>query len=101
MVNKAGPIATEPILEIGCGTGFQSLLLSECGDWLVSTDLPNFSTATHTVGIRDAKEMALRLNTSKVKHLGCSILNLPFKDGAFGCVFLQVFWSTFMIRTRP
>lgn len=87
VVNKAGPIATEPILEIGCGTGFQSLLLSECGDWLVSTDLPNFSTATHTVGIRDAKEMALRLNTSKVKHLGCSILNLPFKDGAFGCVF--------------
>ncbi len=87
VINKAGPIATEPILEIGCGTGFQSSLLSECCDWVISTDLPNFSTSTHTVGIRDAKEMALRLGASRVKHLGCSILNLPFKDGTFSCIF--------------
>lgn len=87
VVERAGLTGKELILEIGCGTGFQSLLLSECCDWLVSTDLPNFSKTTHTIGIRDAQEMALRLGASNVKHLGCSIVDLPFKDGAFDCVF--------------
>jgi len=87
ILSRSGFIEKGPVLEIGCGTGFQSLLLSACCDRIVSTDLPDFSGVTHTIGIKNAKEIALKCGIGSVKHLGCSVINLPFKDKSFGCVF--------------
>ena len=87
ILDSSGLAAKSPVLEIGCGTGFQSLLLSACCDRVIATDLPDFSGVTHTIGIKNAKEIALKCGINSVRHLGCSAINLPFKDKSFGCVF--------------
>ncbi len=77
----------ESLLEIGCGTGFQSALLASCCSRIISTDLLNFSKVTHTIGINSAREMTSRLGIDNIDHLSCSAVNLPFKEKSFGCVF--------------
>lgn len=87
IVDKSGLRGKEPFLEIGCGTGFQSSLLASCCNRIISTDLPDFSKVTHTIGIKSARDMASRLGIRNIDYLSCSAVNLPFREKSFGCVF--------------
>lgn len=75
------------ILEIGCGNGFYSALLSSyvkkiyCGD----LEIPNGDT--HTMGIYKARELINELNITNVNISSFSGRDLPFKDETFNLVF--------------
>ncbi len=74
-------------LEIGCGNGFQSALLSYNLRELVSTDLYEINPATHTVGMQKAHMLLKTLNINNVKLVSCDAENLPFADEHFDFVF--------------
>lgn len=76
------------VLEIGCGTGFQSALLATKCKNVIATDLPDFTTESHTIGIKNVKEMVTGLNMHNIQALGCTAEYLPFKDKSFNSVFL-------------
>lgn len=75
------------ILEIGCGNGFLSAILSKNADEVVSADLERPDARTHSVGISKAMELFNRLGIKKCRAVSCSCEDLPFEDGAFDLVF--------------
>lgn len=81
-VKKAGRI-----LEIGCGNGFVSALLSCLAGEVVATDLSEIDARTHSIGISKAEELLKRLGIKNVEVVSCDGERLPFKDGTFDMVF--------------
>jgi ubiquinone/menaquinone biosynthesis C-methylase UbiE len=75
------------ILEIGCGNGFVSALLSRFGDIVVSSDLMNSDLRTHTPGISKASDLFARMGVDNCRPVSCSAESLPFEDASFDIVF--------------
>lgn len=74
-------------LELGCGNGFQSMLLASRCRRLVVTDLLASNPHTHSVGLGKARALLARCRIENVALLGCTAEALPFPDGAFDFVF--------------
>jgi len=74
-------------LEIGCGSGFQSALLSGQVKELIATDMPSFNLRTHSLGIGVANELLAKLDVGNVRLVSCSGECLPFPDDTFDLIF--------------
>jgi SAM-dependent methyltransferase len=63
------------ILDLGCGNGLSSCMLSEYGHWVVGSDISSFflSSAAH-------------LQNDRLRYQACDVLDLPFTDGSFDVV---------------
>lgn len=75
------------VLEIGCGSGFNSALLSGLCGHLVATDLPYYDSHTHSLGITIAKDLLSNLGVKNTSVVSCTGEVLPFADGSFDLVF--------------
>ena len=74
IVNKhAKPGST--ILDLGCGNGLSSNMLSEYGHKVIGTDISSFFLAESKY-----------LQNSRLKYGVCDVLDLPFKDCVFDVV---------------
>jgi ubiquinone/menaquinone biosynthesis C-methylase UbiE len=74
-------------LEIGCGSGYNSALLSAGARKIIATDLPYYDARSHSLGISRARDLLAALAVKNVKVLSCSGESLPFPDGKFDFVF--------------
>lgn len=74
-------------LEIGCGNGFTSAMLSAVADKVVAFDLPGKAESSHSLGIDVAGELFARLGINNIDVVGGSAESLPFSDGSFDLVF--------------
>lgn len=81
-LNKTGEV-----LEVGCGNGFVSYLLSSISNKVVAADLCSRSSKTHTVGIDIANRFFDKLGVSNAHLCSCSVEGLPFKDNTFDVIF--------------
>ena len=75
------------ILELGCGIGYQSALLSNFANEVIATDLPDQDIDTHTPGMLMAQELHSKLNINNVKFVACSAESLPFPDNSIDMVY--------------
>ena len=75
------------ILEVGCGNGFVSAILSGYADEVVATDLLRRDTKTHSIGISKAEEFFDRMGIKNCRIVSCSAEKLPFGDRTFDLVF--------------
>jgi len=73
-VNKYAP-AKSKILDMGCGNGLSSLMLSEYGHWVVGSDISSFFLAD-----------SAHLQNDRLRYHVCDALALPFADGSFDAV---------------
>ncbi|MBU0605785.1 MAG: class I SAM-dependent methyltransferase [Candidatus Omnitrophica bacterium] len=77
------------ILEVGCGNGFTSYLLSKKAGRVEAFDLPRQDSASHSVGIRMAGRLAVRMRAGNMNVTGGSVTDMPYRDGSFDVVFSQ------------
>jgi SAM-dependent methyltransferase len=63
------------ILDLGCGSGLSSCMLSEYGYSVIGSDISAFFLAE-----------AARLQNDRLKYQACDVLDLPFADGSFDVV---------------
>jgi ubiquinone/menaquinone biosynthesis C-methylase UbiE len=77
------------ILEIGCGNGFTSALLSEDADMVVALDLPGKDPESHSIGIAAAGELIKKLSIINMTAIAASAEELPFRDKSFDVVFSE------------
>ncbi len=63
------------ILDLGCGNGLSSSMLSAYGHNVIGTDISSFFLAE-----------SVKLQNSKLKYCVCDVLDLPFKDSIFDVV---------------
>ncbi len=77
------------IVDIGCGNGFTSYLLSIKAGRVEAFDLPAKDPASHSVGINMAGKLAARMGAGNVSITGGSVTDMPYKDGSFEVVFSQ------------
>ena len=63
------------ILDLGCGNGLSSYMLSECGYKVIGSDISSFFLAE-----------AAHLQNDRLKYQACDVLDLPFADGSFDVV---------------
>jgi ubiquinone/menaquinone biosynthesis C-methylase UbiE len=77
------------ILEIGCGNGFSSALLSHIAQRVVATDLPYNSRLSHSFGIENASYLLKRLKVNNCHLIACDGQALPFIDKIFDIVFSE------------
>lgn len=75
------------VLDLGCGNGFISCLLSLISRKVTATDLYSPDSKTHTLGIDSAKALISKLGKTNISLLACSIEQIPFKDDTFDAVF--------------
>jgi len=75
------------ILEIGCGNGFISAILSRFADEVIAVDLSKSDAKTHSIGIVKTSELFEKLRINNCSSVSCSGEKLPFKDGTFDFVF--------------
>jgi len=75
------------VLELGCGIGFQSALLSTMSESVVATDLPDENMSTHSPGKIRLQSLLTGLGIENVSHEFCSAESLPFEDNSFDMVF--------------
>ena len=63
------------ILDMGCGNGLSSYMLSESGHWVIGSDISAFflSDSAH-------------LQNDRLRYQACDALDLPFADGSFDVV---------------
>lgn len=85
----SGCADVDSVLEIGCGNGFTSLLLSEKAKTVEAFDLPIKDPISHSMGIEVAGELIKRLSIKNVHVSGGSAETLPFKDGSFRLIFSE------------
>lgn len=74
-------------LELGCGNGFQSMLLASRCRRLFATDLLASNPHTHSVGLGKAQALLARCHIENVTLLSCAAEALPFPDAQFDFVF--------------
>lgn len=87
---------SENILEIGCGVGYVSVLLSSLTDKVYATDLPEADTGLHAVGLRRTNEFLARTDVTNVESHGVDAQNMPFEDESF-----DVIYSMFVMQHIP
>lgn len=75
------------ILEIGCGNGFVSAVLSKFCDTVISSDLMETDVKTHSPGISKASDFFKRMGIDNCRLVSCSAERLPFEDSSFDMVF--------------
>ena len=78
---------TEHVLEIGCGLGYCSALLSKISGSVVATDLAEESLLDHAIGLDRPKNFLQNLSVKNVQVLPASAEELPFPDNSFDLVF--------------
>ncbi len=75
------------MLELGCGNGFQSLLLASRCRHLVATDLFAPNPHSHSVGLDKAARLFERCKANNITLLSCAAEAMPFADEQFDIVF--------------
>lgn len=83
----AGLMTLGSVLEVGCGSGINSALLSKLAHRVIATDLPYYNGSTHTLGISVARELIGNIKADNVTLVSCSGEGLPFSDNTFDHVF--------------
>ncbi len=78
--------AVGKVLEVGCGNGFVSAILSGRAGEVVASDLMRADPGTHSVGILKAAELFERLGVNNCRVVSCSCEDLPFDSGKFDLV---------------
>lgn len=78
---------SKKVLEIGCGNGFISAILSCFAEEVVATDLSRFDMKTHSIGIKKTHQLFDCLGVRNCTSVSCSGEKLPFKDGTFDFIF--------------
>jgi SAM-dependent methyltransferase len=63
------------ILDLGCGNGLSSCMLSEYDHWVMGSDISSFFLAE-----------AVHIQKDNLKYQACDVLDLPFADGSFDIV---------------
>lgn len=81
--------SVDSILEIGCGNGFTTCLLSKKARHVKAFDLPVKDSSSHSVGIGMAESLVRRMDIRNMDVVGGSVADMPFKDGSFDIVFSQ------------
>ncbi len=89
ILNEVVPKRNGVFLEIGCGNGFQSALLSCFAGKLIASDLYHFDPKTHTMGMVLAKGLNRHLNRKNVEFVSCSANGLPFKPNSFDFILIN------------
>lgn len=74
-------------LDMGCGNGFTSCLISSRAEKVIASDLYCKDAVTHSVGLESAQSLLSGLKMDNITLLASSIQNLPFKDKAFDTVY--------------
>lgn len=77
------------ILEIGCGNGFTSYLLSRRAGRVEAFDLPVKDPASHSVGVHMAGKLSARMGVGNMTVTGGSVIDIPYRDGSFDVIFSQ------------
>lgn len=75
------------VLEIGCGNGFFSYLLSFASGKVVASDLYAKNSRTHTPGINNACRFISKSEKGNIFLCACAMNQLPFKDETFDMIF--------------
>ena len=75
------------ILEVGCGSGVNTAFLSGSAKSVIATDLPDYDSTTHSLGIAVAKRLLERVDVKNAEIVSCSGEVLPFRDNTFDLVF--------------
>jgi len=75
------------ILEVGCGSGINTAFLSGSAERIIATDLPDYDSTTHSLGIAVAKRLLERIGVKNAEIVSCSGEILPFRDNTFDLVF--------------
>jgi len=75
------------VLELGCGNGFVSHLLSPFSKEVFATDLSSKNTKTHTIGLNSARRLISKMGNNNTSIFACSAEYIPFKDNTFDTVF--------------
>jgi len=75
------------LLEIGCGTGFISALLSRISEICIATDIPDKNIYSHTPGLNTAALLLKKLNIKNVHLVGLKNENLPFPNNTFDIIY--------------
>lgn len=78
---------TGKVLEVGCGNGFFSYLVSFISEKVIATDLYTKNAKTHTPGIDSARQLISKIGNKNIFLSACSIEHIPFKDNTFDIVF--------------
>jgi SAM-dependent methyltransferase len=79
----------DSILEIGCGNGFTSYLLSKKAGRVEALDLPDMDPSSHSIGIFTAEKLAENMRVDNMGVAGGSVMDMPYKSGSFDVVFSQ------------
>lgn len=87
------------ILEVGCGNAISSSFLS-ADSFVVCTDLPDESRVHNRASLEKIKLGIGDSQSGRIKFLGCSGLEMPFKDGVFDIVFSQYVLEHIKARGR-
>lgn len=75
------------VLEIGCGNGFFSYLLSFTSGKVVASDLYVKNSRTHTPGIDNACRFISKSRKENISLCACAMNYLPFKNETFDMIF--------------
>ncbi|MDO8603540.1 MAG: class I SAM-dependent methyltransferase [Candidatus Omnitrophota bacterium] len=75
------------VLDIGCGNGFASYLISNISKRVVASDLYSKDAKTHTVGLDSARRLVSKMSAANISISACSIECLPFKNETFDIIF--------------
>lgn len=75
------------VLELGCGVGYQSLMLAKLAKSVIATDLPSEDMLTHTPGMVQARKFIDSMGIKNIDLIGCSAQELPFDDNSFDFVY--------------
>lgn len=74
-------------LEVGCGDGLESALLSGLTRKMIASDLLSENSLTHTIGIDVANKNFVSRGCKNVQLASCSTEALSFRDNSFDFVF--------------
>jgi len=77
------------ILEIGCGNGFTSCLLSGMSERVEAIDLPSKDPKSHSLGVGCAVDLIGRVDIANVNVTSASAVEIPFGDKEFDIVFSE------------
>lgn len=87
---------SENIMELGCGMGYVSVLLSGLTDKVYATDLPESDTRLHAVGLERTNEFLNRAGVTNVESHGVDAQNMGFEDESF-----DIIYSMFVMQHVP
>lgn len=79
--------SSDIVLEVGCGAGANSVILSGSVSRVVATDLPGYDAKTHSLGMKTAKDLVGKAEAANIELASCSGDMLPFRNGTFDAVF--------------